>query len=94
MPGLSARLPNRPVQQQERRLPKRAERARVERVPALRRGGLPARQERIGHNLFRLVQSTVRVLPELRDEPTGRRHRRWARGPCEHDARAAGARLP
>ena len=36
---------------------------------AFPRGGLPARLERVGHNLLRLVQSTMRVLPELRDEP-------------------------
>ncbi len=39
--------------------------ARRQRVPAFRRGRLSARVERIGHNLFRLVQSALCFLPKF-----------------------------
>ena len=54
-----------PLQQQDRRLQEWPACVRRQRVPAFRRGRLSARVERIGHNLFRLVQSALCFLPKF-----------------------------
>ena len=62
-------------------------------LPALRRGGLPARLARLGHDLLLPLQSALRLLPEPRHQP-GRQGRprgpRNTGGDGRDDARAAG----
>jgi hypothetical protein len=70
----------------------------AQRVPAPRRGGLPARVERLGHDLLRALQPALRLLPELRHQPDGPPGPGGARSAGARDrgphARAAGGRLP
>ena len=63
---------------------------RLERVPAPGRGGLPAREPRLGHDLLLALQPAVRLLPEPRHLAGRRGHAARGRRPRRPDARAAG----
>ena len=95
--GVSAGLSGEPARGQMGGLQDRPSRHSEQLFSASGRGGLPPRLEWIGDDLLLSLQSTLRLLSELRHQPgceTGPRPARIdTRGDRRHDARPAAAGL-
>ena len=78
MPPVPAQLRHRPAVRPQGRLQDRTIRRDQQLFRPSRRGRLPARLEGQRHDLLRMVQPALRLLPELRDQPARRGRDRLA----------------